>query len=300
MLRRMRRTCYVFMLMGFTSLALAAGKIPEHGLMSAAYSYAPSQVLKYEYTKGKIYVEAMVNDTHKGRYLFDTGGGTLTLDKALAEKMQLKTVGIITLHNAKGEAGGGSLSTIASLTVGAQRMNNPAVGIADFSGGIDGIIGGRFFEEFTFTINYPNRTIYFENDESLRYRRRDGAIVPVSIDRYRQWSLDFYILVQFNDKWVRQWEVDTGCYNSMFNMDDIPLLTGGISLEQYWREHKKNPEDVSLSLLDCPQIRVENPRLNPEKAIKDGLLGNSFMQNYIVTFNIRDGYMIFAEPEKKL
>jgi predicted aspartyl protease len=283
------------MLMGFTSLALAAGKNTEPGQMSVAYSYAPSQVLTYEYTRGKIYVEATVNDTHKGRYLFDTCQGILTLDKNLAEKMGLKTIGTITAHSANGEAHTATLSTIASFTIGAQRMNNPTVAVYNFSGGIDGIIGGLFFEEFTITIDFPNKTIYFENDESLLYRRRAGAIVPVSIERYRQWGLDFYVLVQFNDKWVRQWAVDTGRYNSMFNMEDVPLLTGGIPLHQL----KKNPEDVSLSLLDCPQIRMDNPRLNPEKAIKDGLLGNSFMQNYIITFNIRDGYMIFAEPEKR-
>lgn len=299
MLRRIRRISCVFMMMGSASLTLAAGENTESGRMSAMYSYAPSQILKYEYARGKIYVEATVNDTHKGRYLFDTCQGILVLDKSLAEKMGLKTIGTVTAYTSKGEAKTATLSTIASLTVGAQRMNNPAVGVFDFSGGIDGIIGGNFFEEFTITIDYSNKTIYFENDDSLRYRRRAGAIVPISIDRYREWGLDFYVLVQFNDKWVRQWGVDTGRYNSMFNVDDVPLLTGGISLEQYWRQHKKNPEDVSLSLLDCPQIRMDNPRLNPEKAIKDGLLGNSFMQNYIVTFNIRDGYMIFSEPKKR-
>ncbi len=218
MLRKLRRICCVFMIMGFASLTLAAGKNPESGRMSATYSYAPSQVLRFEYTKGKIYVEATVNDTHKGRYLFDTCQGILALDKNLAEKMGLKMIGTITAHSADGEAHTATLSTIASFTVGAQRMNNPTVAVYNFSGGIDGIIGGLFFEEFTITIDFPNKTIYFENDESLLYRRRAGAIVPVSIERYRQWGLDFYVLVQFNDKWVRQWAVDTGRYNSMFNM----------------------------------------------------------------------------------
>jgi predicted aspartyl protease len=298
MLRRIRRICCVFMMMGSASLTLAASENTESGRMSAMYSYAPSQVLRFEYTKGKIYVEATVNDAHKGKYLLDTGGGFILLDKALAEKMGLKTIGTITAHSAQGERHTATLSTIASFAVGAQRMNNPAVGVFDFSGGIDGIIGGRFFEEFTVTIDFRSKTIYFENDESLRYRRRDGAIVPVSIDRYQQWGLDFYVLVQLkDDKWVRQWGVDTGRYNSMFNMDDILLLSGGIPIDQL-KKLKEMPE-VSLSLLDCPQIRMDNPRLSPEKAIKDGLLGNSFMQNYIVTFNIRDGYMIFSEPEKR-
>jgi hypothetical protein len=94
MLRRIRRICCVFMMMGSASLTLAASENTESGRMSAMYSYAPSQALRFEYTKGKIYVEATVNDAHKGKYLLDTGGGFILLDKALAEKMGLKTISL--------------------------------------------------------------------------------------------------------------------------------------------------------------------------------------------------------------
>lgn len=262
------------------------------------YSYSPSQILKFEYFMDRfIIVTATVNGTHTGRYLLDTGGGLILLNQALADSIGLTPIGTFTGHSAQGTSFTATLATLESFAVGSQTMHNLSVGgfeIPKDPRNIVGIIGGRFFEEFIITIDYPNRVIYFENEEPLRRRRQAGFITPVTIDRYRKWGLDFYLPILLNNKWVREYEVDTGRYSCMMKDDDLPLLMESIQSAQ---EQGITPT-IPLCLLDYPQIRVDLSRnLKADQAIKDGLLGNSFLEHYIVTFNIRDGYMIFAEPK---
>lgn len=257
------------------------------------YSYSPSQTLPFEYYRERfIIVTATVNDTYTGRYLLDTGAGFTILYQSLADSIGFTPIDTLTVYSFDGTPHTVTLSTVVSFTVGSQTMNNAPVGIMDLppdQRNVVGIIGGLFFEEFVITIDYPNRVIYFEDEESLSYRRRVGVVAETTIERYKDWGLDFYLPILLNYKWNRAYEVDTGSYSIFMNLDDVDRVLSDTTSSGELR--------MSFSLRDHPEIRIDQPKsVKAREAIKDGLLGNCFLEPYVVTFNIRDGYVIFAEP----
>jgi hypothetical protein len=163
----------------------------------------------------------------------------------------------------------------------------------------------KTFENHAFTYDYRNSRILIEDDESLAKRVEEGVSVPVRLERKGP-ELDIFLRLALPDKSIAEVEVDTG--SGALILDDrfrskLKIVGGKKALKRYDGKDETNHQytryfgklDGLVHVADAPDITQTNPPVQFQKIIYDGLIGDAFLRQFQVTYDLPHSRMIFKK-----
>jgi predicted aspartyl protease len=102
----------------------------------------------------------IVNGSHRGRFLVDTGSSVIVLAPAFARTVGVRTSGAaaVELQTLSGRTSGPS-GTLASLRVGDAELREAPVVLHDPGPGLDGILGNTFLSQYRVTVDSDRREL---------------------------------------------------------------------------------------------------------------------------------------------
>src|SRR5262249_18496218 len=204
------------------------------------------------------------------------------------------------------------LGTVESLAIGAMQRENLEVGVLDMSGfppelgSVGGFIDLGFFGERPFTVDYPNRTVVLESEETLLTRVAHGAPVGVRVERDEHTVTAFLPLTIPGGRSISV-EVDMG--SDALILDTALAAEVGVDLDDPSVRRVEGEDETGhrftryftriegeIHLTHAPGFVQPTPDLMFQDIIYDGLLGDSFLRNFIVTYDLRNPRLILALP----
>lgn len=223
--------------------------------------------------------------------------------------MNLKSTSSFTGKRMSGQSVTIPLVHLNSLALGSVQLNNPTVGVFDAfppeMKEIGGIISLKAFEKQAFTYDYKNQQIILENQESLAQRIKKGAVVPIRLDTDGP-SLGIHMPTELPDGSAIEVEVDTGSRALILDERFMSKLEvhGGLSALKrvdgkdetghvYIRHFGKLKGSIRVK--GVKEISQIDSSVQFQKIIYDGLVGDEFLRQFQVTYDLPHSRMIFIK-----
>ena len=258
----------------------------------------------FQYENHMLAVPVVVGDVET-TFIFDTGIGVNLISPDLAAKVSCVSLGeTYAGRRMSGQPVTVPMSTLSSLKLGDYASENVAIGVFDLAG-IAGLVSLTSFRTTPVTIDYQAGAIVIEDERSLADRLARGTSVPINVHEDGPYSTDVYIDLTLPGGRSVKVEVDTGSDNLILN--EPFAAQSAIDLEaestrrvrgqdetghEYARYFTTLPGDISLTA--APAFRQHDPQVMFQKIIYDGLLGDSFLRNFVTTYDLANSRMIFA------
>ncbi|MGC2192514.1 MAG: retropepsin-like aspartic protease [Candidatus Dormiibacterota bacterium] len=263
----------------------------------------------FRYAKHLVTVPVVVGQTDT-RFALDTGAGVTFLSKSLAERVGcIPTGSSFTGRRMSGQQVTAPLGSVSSLSLGDFRRDQLTVGIFDIAeaagmGDIEGFLALDFFRSTPVTFDYPASLIVPEDANSLAARAEAGIAVDVRLN-LDDCIVEVFLPIEIPGRGAISVEVDTGSESLILN--EALVCEAGIDLaaestrrvegqdetgHAYTRYFAKLSGDVSVS--GAPTIRQSDPEVMVQKIIHDGLVGDAFLRNFVVSYDLPRSRMIFA------
>jgi hypothetical protein len=269
-----------------------------------------TSTVPFEYLGSFLTMPIIAGDTET-KFIFDTGVGINLVSKAVAALAGCSPNGSsFTGRRMSGQEVTIPLGSLTSLTIGDLRREDVATGLFDLGemAGLDGIGGFLsldYFRSTPVTVDYSNSTIVIEDDDSIARRATAGSVVSVRVE-HDACSTSVFLPLELPGGRSVSVEVDTGSDNLILDVglaDDL-----GVDLsDQSTRKVEGRDETGNtfaryfaslrgeVSVTGAPAIRQTDPEAMFQKIIYDGLVGDAFLRNFIVTYDLAHGRMIFAQ-----
>jgi hypothetical protein len=243
------------------------------------------------------------------RFILDTGIGLNLISAELAARVGCQPDGTtFTGHRMSGQAVTIPLGTLPSLDLGVHSARQLPVGIFDMHAmagldGVEGFLSLTYFRTVPVTIDYAAGLLILEDEQSLAARAARGTPVAVQVDR-DGCSTGLLLGVDLPSGRAITVEVDTGSNGVV--LDESLAADVGIDLHhESVRTHEGTDEtgheftryfgtisgDISVS--GASQYRMTDPEVMFQKIIYDGLVGDSFLNNFTTTYDLENKRMIF-------
>ena len=249
---------------------------------------------------GLIIIQAAVEDSITGNFIFDTGAGIHVFSKKFSDKLNKKNAGFFTAFRSSGERLGFDIYTISSIGIGNTVERDPYICAWDVLDrlGIDGIISLKLFEEKPFTLDFINNKIIIENTGSLEKLSTEGITIPLKFQVYRDKAIDIFADFRLNDKVTAEFEIDTGAgkgllidarYMEILGIDSTSASVRKIQSRSLTgvteRSYITGIDKIALSA--SPGTGLLDPSVTFKKdLIYDGVIGVEFMMNKKITIDI--------------
>jgi len=235
-----------------------------------------------------------VNVTVKGKpgvFLLDTGGGVTLLTEDFSRGIDCKFWGRTTGYNMFGKRSDGPHCDNVQIKAGDVDLTPVNVGKIDFGGQFpgdkspDGLLSLDAFDGKAITLDQQAGTLTIETSRSLPQRIKGMKELPFRISREcsaRCLSAFVGVPTQEGMTWLI---LDSGA--------------GGVSLIA--RDYAKffgldpNAKEQRLKYEAAPGVPIDSPVLLTDM-IMDGNLGQPFMSQYVITFDLAHGRLWLARP----
>jgi clan AA aspartic protease (TIGR02281 family) len=127
---------------------------------ASAGSPPPDVTVPLESGLGVWIATVLVNGSHRGRFLVDTGSSVIVLAPAFARTAGVRSsgTGTVELQTLSGRTRGPS-GTLASLRVGDAELREAPVVLHDPGPGLDGILGNTFLSQYRVTVDADRREL---------------------------------------------------------------------------------------------------------------------------------------------
>lgn len=243
------------------------------------------------------------------RFVLDTGMGLVLVTEELAASVGLVPDG----STYRGRRMSGQEVTVPvgraeSLSFAGLERQDVALGILDLDEPALAMVGGflslAFFRDRAVTFDYPRREIVVEDEASLVHRARDGAGVEVRVEQ-DELSAEVFLRLEVPGGGVVEVEVDTGSDvlildESLSSAVGVDLTAPGVriveSTDETGHAYRRAFTTLSGSInpVGVPQIAQRDPPVMFQQIIYDGLVGDTFLQDFVVTYDLARSRMIFA------
>jgi hypothetical protein len=289
---------------------LVTGLLPAPALGDAVPEGVP-----FKYIGGHIMtVPVRLSDNIGTTFIFDTGAGVSLISQKLADKLHCATTGTHSGQRMSGQTLQMPTCAVSSLRFGSCVQKNVPVGIWNMTGfipdtaefaGIEGFLSLNYFKNVPFTIDYPRKRFYIENEQSMKVRHENGVVVPVVADSKDNVEYTISVRVSVSKVVSALAVVDTGSGSLILDekfMKRLGVDPDGKVVEavdgtdetgnKYRRYFTTLPEAIHLT--EAPKISQMHPRVQFQKIIHDGLIGDSFLSQFVVTYDLAHSQLIFA------
>lgn len=239
--------------------------------------------------------------------ILDTGAGLDVIAPSLIEKVHGKPAGQFTGFRMGGERLDIALFIVPELSVGPVAKKDALVGTWDLLDqmNLDGIVSVSDFRERPFTLDFVDKRLVFETEESLGKRRADGKSSSLQLDDQRGITLDLFSHFMLG-KQVGQCEIDTGSPKATISLRYMQALGIDKDAKDVTKQERRNIAGASeirywtslpeLTLADAPQISLASARVSFSDIIYDCVIGVDFWSNRAVTFDIPGRQLIVSTP----
>ena len=270
-----------------------------------------TSTVPFRYLMHLLTVPVSVGDTET-RFIFDTGIGVNLVSDSLARAVGAAPSGsVFTGRRMSGQEVTAPMSSLASVRLGERRSRDVPAAIFDMGAmagldGIGGFLSLQYFRSTPVTIDYPAQVLVLEDDQSLARRAESGFPVSVQV-KHDGPSTDVHLAVRLPGGRVISAEVDAGSDQLILNQAlaaeaGVDLAAEGVRTVEghdetghsFARSFTTLPGDLTLAA--APLIRQANPDVMFQEIIYDGLIGDRFLRNFTVTYDLPRSRMIFALP----
>jgi predicted aspartyl protease len=270
-----------------------------------------TSTVPFQYLAHLLTVPVRVGDTET-RFVFDTGIGVNLVSDSLAREVGWTPSGaMFTGRRMSGQEVTAPMGSLDSVRLGDSRSGNVPAAIFDMAAmagldGIGGFLSLQFFRSTPVTVDYPARVLVLEDEQSLARRAESGFPVSVQVKDDGP-STDVHLAVRLPGGRVISAEVDAGSDQLIVNQ--ALAATAGVDLARPDVRKVEGEDETGhafaryftalrgdLSLAAAPQVRQADPDVMFQEIIYDGLVGDRFLRNFIVTYDLPGSRMIFAPP----
>jgi hypothetical protein len=247
------------------------------------------------------------------RFIFDTGIGVNLISESLATRVGCAADGTtFTGRRMSGQEVTTPMGTLASLRLGDFRQESVPVGIFDLTEGsaldrVEGFLSLGFFQSVPVTVDYPARLVVIEDERSVARRLEAGVSVPVKVHRDKS-ATDVFLPVELPGGISVSVEVDSG--SDTLILDEELAGELGIDLSDDHVRKLAGADEAGnpftryfttlsgeITVCGAPRIDQASPDVMFQKIIYDGLLGDRFLRNFVVTYDLPSARLIFARPD---
>jgi hypothetical protein len=227
------------LLLLFTALTFSQSKTSEQ--INIPFTQTPN---------GHIIIPATINGI-EGNFAFDTGAGINLLTKDFADKINdlEKTSHFYTGHRATGEEIKSDLWNSKSLEIGDYKITNETFAVYDLEFPLDGLISLTPFKEKQITIDFKNKVLSIESENSLdQLIKNKDFEMPIQIINDREIRIGISTAVKLNDKLSLNVGLDSGAGFDVFRFNSRYMETLDIDstqIESEVRPSSFKPEEVN-------------------------------------------------------
>lgn len=261
-------------------------------LTTSAVFAAKPQVIKLQRFRKALW-KVHVNINNKpGDFLLDTGGGVTLLTEEFLKGIDCKFWGRTTGYNMFGRKSEGPHCDNVQITAGDVSLTPVNIGKIDFKdqfpGDVapDGLLSLDAFDGKVITLDQKAATLTIETAESLKRRTTTMSELPFRMSR----------------------ECSARCLSAFVGVPTAKGMTwlildsgaGGVSLIS--REYAEvfgldpNAKEQRLKYNVAPGVFVDSPVFVADM-IMDGNLGQPFMSQYVITFDLADSRLWIGVPK---
>jgi len=258
-------------------------------------------------------VEATLAGGVRTRLILDTGGGVTLLSPGLCRKVGCTPDGSTSGKRMSGQELHIPLSRVPSITVAGHRVDNARVAVLDTDSllhpelGVEGFAALDLFRDQPFTLDYPARRVILENAASLRERRAAGRSVKIRVEQDGPSTVVFLPMELAKHTPPLEMEIDSGSQSLILDQRFMAALgidpsAAGVKRVEgkdetghgYTRFFSALPRALAVKGAES----VTAPRGSKvmfQRIIHDGLIGQNFLRETIVTFDLAKSQLIFAK-----
>jgi len=246
--------------------------------------------------------------------IFDTGIGINLISKDLCKKLNCKISGSVKGKRTTGQSVTIPTAKIKSLKVANFEKSNVTVGILDLKSflpnkpefkGITGYLSLTFFEQQPFTVDYLNKQLILENQNSLKNRFSSAHRVPLT-KKYEDGALTIQIPVKIPTDKILKMQLDLGTnimsLNNRYVNDLKPLfIKNTIKSNSLVDEtnFKRERFFVKIKGEVKPEAKSLKPQKKPtvmfQKMLYDGMIGNDFFKDRVTTYDLENSILAVGE-----
>ena len=284
--------------------------------------------------KRAILIPVKVGDSVDSEFRLDTGLGFDLISPQLAKKLGLEPTPNTKVHPVTGGEFELAQTRVPSLAVGSQKESDWEVLVGeprafvpkDGENKVDGILSLAFFRNHPFTLDYANQKLVLEDSESLARRKAAGKKVECRMsDENVVASVNLMLTERAPEPekpgglagllstfsggppdppkaWV---QVDTGSEPLLLDsrlMFTLRVDATGANItetepaDQNGKSYRAwSGQMGKVELSDSPLAQTKLPVVF-RKLLAEGVLGQEFLRQYIVTFDLPSNELIFAKP----
>jgi len=256
----------------------------------------------FEFVSGVILVNGTVGNSIEGIFQLDTGANNSFIRKKIADRLN-----IIPSGKAEGPGPGGKTfevptAEVKSISIGDYSTTLSSCAIMDIKNQkvpetFLGLIGSDFLKNYIVTIDYKEKLLVFEDNQSLDARLFSSIKIPIKFNKNAP-NIP-YISVTINDSINGEYIFDTGVPITYLTYSDFQA----IGLMKDMQNIQKKSKNILGSKFETFYTNISSFALNDSLKIMNfkigtfencnGLIGNNFISNFIITLNYKEKYILF-------
>jgi hypothetical protein len=242
------------------------------------------QVIKLQRFRKALWKVHVTIKGKPGDFLLDTGGGITLVTDAFAKGIDCKFWGRTTGYNMFGKRTDGPHCDNVSVVAGDVALTPVSIGTIDFGDQFpgdkapDGLLSLDAFDGKAFTLDQKAGTLTIETPKSLAKRTRAMKELPFRVSREcsaRCLSVFLGVPTSEGMTWLI---LDSGAGGVSLISTDYAKLFG----------LDPNRKEQRLKFDVAPGVPIDSPVLVTDM-IMDGNLGQPFMSQYVITFDLAQG-----------
>lgn len=204
------------------------------------YAQEKTKISFTQTPNGHIIIPAKINGV-AGNFIFDTGAGINLLTKKFADKVTdlEKTHHFYTGHRATGEEIQSDLWNSKSLEIGDFTADHEIFAVYDLDFPLDGLISLTAFKDIPITIDFENKLLTIETEESLNKLAADKDFeMPIQINNDRGLKIAIATKIKLNDSLILNVGLDSGAGFNVFRFNSRFMKNLGIDKKNLKSEFK--------------------------------------------------------------
>ena len=260
-------------------------------LMPFAASAAQPQIIKLERFRKALWKVKVTVKGKAGEFLLDTGGGITLLTEDFLKGMDCKFWGRNTGYNMFGERGDGVHCDDVQIKAGDVSLTPVSIGKFNFGDRFagdktpDGLLSLDAFDGKAITLDQTAGTLTIETPKSLARRIKKMKELPFRVAREcsaRCLSVFLGVPTQAGMTWLT---LDSGAGGVSIIAKDYAEFFG---LDPNGKNQRLRYDAASGVPIDSPVLVTD--------MIMDGNLGQPFMSQYIITFDLKNERLWLSKP----
>lgn len=263
--------------------------------------------IPFNYEKGCIFIKIKIQGKSY-HFLFDTGAGLNLIDPTVANQLKLKTLKKGNISNSNNSAKRIERVEINKIDIGGIEFQNSTCVVWDISKfskhirceKIDGIIGNNLMRKASWQIDYKNQVIRISDNIEKFSISKDSKRIKMNSGKVG----NVYLNLEINENKI-PFTFDTG-FNGFAQTGDTTILKNtffmtkiGLNGVDFTGITKGVTHHVKFDNFKINNLLFHSPSHFLIKPNNSSILGNEFYENYIVTIDWKNDYLIL-DPHNEI